>query len=64
MNYQNLVMRVKQPAEVYGELHVGKITYSEFLEWCDAFREMIYKEGYTAGRTEGFLAGLGVKEIG
>lgn len=54
-------MRIKQPAEVYGELQVGKISYPEFLEWCDAFREMIYKEGYSDGLNKGFLAGLDVK---
>lgn len=51
-------MRIKQPAEVYGELQVGKIDYPEFLAWADAFREMVYAEGYREGLNTGFMAGL------
>lgn len=51
-------MRIKQPAEVYGELQVGKITYTEFLQWADDFREMHHKEGYIKGLSEGFMRGL------
>lgn len=54
-------MRIKQPAEVYGELQVGKISYPEFLQWADDFRTMVYNEGYDKGVVEGFKAGLDVK---
>jgi len=55
-------MRIKQPAEVYGELQVGKISYPEFLEWCDAYREMNHKDGYLTGLSEGFLKGLNAEK--
>ena len=53
-------MTIKQPAEVYGELQVGKIDYPEFLAWADAFREMVYNEGYDRGVIEGYCEGIQV----